>query len=292
MLKNNIQDIALVFEGGGMRASYSSAVVNMFLENGIFFDNVYGVSAGSSCAVNYLSRDTWRTKASFTDLADDPQFGGVRSFVSHNGIFNARYIYQDAGKPEGCLPFDFKTFVRNPAKLTISGFNRDTGDTLYWTRNALGSLDDLMIRVRASSSLPLAMPAPKVGSQWCYDGGLGEGSGIMIPRAKRDGFERYFVVCTRPKGYRKTDKRNAFINACFWRRPHVRRALAIRAKQYNEQLDELVRLEKTGQAYVFYAQEQGVGSGERDVDLLRANYERAYAQSQQEIETWLAFLNK
>lgn len=291
-MQSNIEDVALVFEGGGMRASYTSAVVNTLVENNLFFNNVYGVSAGSSNSVNYLSRDLWRTRVSFTELSDDPQFGGIGSFLTHKGIFNARYIYQEAGKPDGRIPFNMETFLNNPAQITVEGFDRDTGETLYWRKNDMATLDDLMLRVRASSSLPLAMVATQVEDRWCYDGGLGEGSGIMVPCAQADGFDRYFVVCTRPKGYRKTEKRNSFIDALLWRRPHVRKALATRARRYNEQLDNLEKLEAEGRAYVFYAEGQQVESGERDVTVLQANYERGYAQAQKEKEAWAHFLNK
>lgn len=285
-----INDVALIFEGGGMRASYTAGVVNTLIEQGIHFDNVYGVSAGSSNSVNYLSRDTWRSRVSFTQLSNDPRFGGLGSFLRHKGIFNARYIYQEAGKPDGVIPFNMDDFLSNPAQVTIEGFDRDTGETLYWTRNDLSTLDDLMLRVRASSSLPLVMVATKVEDRWCYDGGLGEGSGLMLPRAQADGFERFFVVCTRPKGYRKVEKRNSLIDTLLWRRPHVKQALATRARRYNEQLDNLARLEAEGRAYVFYAEEQEVESGERDVAVLEANYSRGYAQAQRELEAWNSFL--
>ena len=285
-----IDDVALIFEGGGMRASYTSGLVNTLLEQGICFNNVYGVSAGSSNSVNYVSGDIWRTKVSFTDLADDPHFGGVGSFLQHKGFFNARYIYQEAGRPDGVIPFKTKDFLENPANVTIEGFDRDTGETLYWTKNSLTTLDDLMLRVRASSSLPLVMVATKVEDRWCYDGGLGEGSGLMVPRAKADGFKRFFVVCTRPKGYRKSDKRNSLVEKLFWRRPFVKQALMTRALRYNEQLDELAYLEAQGQAKVFYAEEQKVESGERNVAILRENYDRGYAQAQRELESLTSFL--
>lgn len=285
-----IDDVALVFEGGGMRASYTSAVVNTLLEQGIRFNNVYGVSAGSSNSVNYLSGDQWRTRASFTELSNDPNFGGIGSFLLHKGIFNARYIYQEAGKPGGVMPFNMEPFLANPANVTIEGFDRDTGETLYWTKDDMSTLDDLMLRVRASSSLPLAMVATKVEDRWCYDGGLGEGSGIMVSRAKADGFQRYFVVCTRPKGYRKSSKRNSLVEALLWKRPYVKQALITRAERYNEQLDDLEKLEAEGRAYVFYAEGQEVESGERNVEILEANYDRGYAQAQRELDSWAKFL--
>ncbi|NYM03451.1 patatin family protein, partial [Salmonella enterica subsp. enterica serovar Typhimurium] len=70
----------------------------------IHVDFVAGISAGSSNAVNYLSRDPARARRSFVDFADDPRFGNWLSFVRGKGLFNAEYIYEHAGLPEADLP--------------------------------------------------------------------------------------------------------------------------------------------------------------------------------------------
>ncbi len=75
-LENNITDTALIFEGGGMRASYTSGFAHTLLENSLYFDYVAGISAGASNSVNYLARDTRRPKKSFVDLVLEPEFGG------------------------------------------------------------------------------------------------------------------------------------------------------------------------------------------------------------------------
>lgn len=85
-LKSNIFDTALIFEGGGMRASFTSGIVNTLLENELYFNYIAGISAGSSCTLNYLSRDKKRTKASFVDFVKDPEFGGWRTFLRGKGF--------------------------------------------------------------------------------------------------------------------------------------------------------------------------------------------------------------
>lgn len=50
----NIDDVALIFEGGGMRASYTAGVVTTLLERKLSFPKVYGISAGASHTVNYV----------------------------------------------------------------------------------------------------------------------------------------------------------------------------------------------------------------------------------------------
>ena len=48
----NINDVALIFEGGGMLASYTAGAVVTLLENNLNFGDVYGISAGSRHTVN------------------------------------------------------------------------------------------------------------------------------------------------------------------------------------------------------------------------------------------------
>jgi predicted patatin/cPLA2 family phospholipase len=108
-----IRDTALIFEGGGMRASLTSGMVVTLLDAGLDFDWVAGISAGASNAVNYLSDDARRARRSFVEFAADEQFGGLRYFARGKGMFNAEYIYQKAGGPNEALPFDWETFDSN-----------------------------------------------------------------------------------------------------------------------------------------------------------------------------------
>ncbi len=288
-MKNNIFDTALIFEGGGLRNSYTAAVVCTLLEEELYFDNVYGVSAGSSHSLNYLSRDIWRAKESFVGFVADPAFGSWDTFLAHKGYFNAEYIYEESGRSNGPLPFDIATFMKNPAKLTISAFRRDTGETVYWNRDNLNSLSSIMQRVRASSSLPIYMPPPIIDGYACYDGGLGEGAGIMLPAAIADGFEKFFVVRTRPRGYRKKrgDVRSSFL---FPRRKYLRLALNSRGARYNAQCDKLDELEAQGKAYVFYANDITAKNSTTNVSVLEANYQAGLAQAKKELSAWKDFL--
>ena len=45
----------LVLEGGAMRGMYTAGVLDVFMEHGVHFDGIIGVSAGAIFGVNYLS---------------------------------------------------------------------------------------------------------------------------------------------------------------------------------------------------------------------------------------------
>ena len=289
-LKSNVFDTALIFEGGGMRASYTCAIVNALLDEGIYFDHVYGVSAGSSNTVNYVSRDTERARKSFTDIVTYPKFGGMRYLLTHRGWFYAENIYQKMGLPGNILPFDMETFLANPAKVTICATERDTGNTRYWTKDDMPTIEDLMARVRTSSTLPIVMPPLKINGSYYYDGGLAEGNGLLIPKAKADGFERFFIVRTRPKGFRKPEKPAAAVRAFFWRRPAMQKALDAWGPGYNEMCDEAERLEAQGKACVVYAEQVTAENNTCDLEILKANYAAGAAQAKRDMATWKEFL--
>lgn len=289
-MESNVFDTALIFEGGGMRAAYTSAVLVALLEEGIFFDNVYGVSAGSSCTVNYISRDIPRARDSFTNIVNYPGFGGMKYFLTHRGWFNAHNIYQRMGLPDGPLPFNMDAFLANPAKATICATDRDTGATRYWTKDDMSTLEDVMACVRTSSTLPIAMPPLRIDGRCYYDGGLGEGNGLLIPKAKADGFERFFIVRTRPKGFRKPVKPSPTVRRFFWRRPAMQHALDAWGPGYNKMCDEAERLEEEGRAFVVYAENMTAENSTVDLELLNQNYEAGYAQAQRDMPKWKAFL--
>ena len=46
----------LILEGGGMKGLYTAGVIDFFLDKGIAFSSVYGVSAGACTMCSYLSK--------------------------------------------------------------------------------------------------------------------------------------------------------------------------------------------------------------------------------------------
>ena len=51
----------LVLEGGGMRGMFTAGVLDVMMEDGIFFDGVIGVSAGAAFGCNYKSNQIGRS---------------------------------------------------------------------------------------------------------------------------------------------------------------------------------------------------------------------------------------
>jgi predicted patatin/cPLA2 family phospholipase len=291
-LSNNVLDCALCLEGGGYRGAYTAGILSVLLEHGIYFDYVCGISAGSSNAVNYLSRDLTRMHFAFVGVAGDRQAGGTRSFFRRRGYFNADYLY------EGCLndpraPFDFEAFQANPARIAIQSFERDTGKTVVFRREDLQTPDDMIKRVRASSTLPWLMHPIEVNGQTMLDGALGRDGGIPLYLAEKDGFERFFCIATRPKGYRKSKsdlRGQRVIKRISENYPYMRDALLTRWERYNAALDHLEEAERQGTALVVRPETMTVHGTTQDPDKLQALYDQARRQAERELPVWKAFL--
>lgn len=292
----NQPDVALIFEGGGMRNSYTAGMVQVLLERGLNFGRVYGISAGSSHTVNYLSRDIFRVRASFTDLVNYPDFGGWGSFLRGRGYFNSPYLYEDliANAPEGdVMAFDWDTFAANPADFHIEAMDWDTGETVAWTRADVHDARDLGLRVRASSTMPLFMPPTTVDGRTYMDGGMGDSWGLPLATARADGYERFLIVRTQPRGYRKRPMgraAQALFRAAFRAHPMVAERTIARWQPYNELCDEAERLARTGAAYVFYPKVMEVTNKTTDHSALVRSFNDGLAQARREADTLEAWL--
>jgi len=290
-IKNNIHDTALIFEGGGMRGSYTAGFLNNLLENELYFNYVAGISAGSSHCVNYLSRDRERARKSFVDLVKDPEFGGWKSFIKGEGFFRSEYIYEQTSHPEGPLPLKFEIFMSNPASLRIGVFDRASGQVVYYSKEDIYEMQDLMKIVRSSSSLPIFMPPTEYRNHTYVDGGLG--GGIALDIAKKDGFQKFFVVLTREKGYRKPPmKFKRTIRTCYRKYPQMVKAMITRHLVYNQTLDELEALEREGKAFLVYPEIMPVSNREIDFEKLSNSYKMGYAQGKRDLPKWREFLEK
>lgn len=290
-MTNNVTDTALVFEGGGMRGAFSSGVLVTLLEAEVHLDWVGGISAGTTCLANYVSRDPLRAERSFTDFAAEPEFGDWRTWLRGKGVFNAEWIYEETALPHQALPFNFDAFTANPARVRIGGFRCADGEMVYWDRDDVAELPALMKRVRASSTMPKLMPLTTIdGVDYC-DGALGPTGGFAIDAARVDGCERFLVVMTRERGYRKPEPKSPVaMRALFRRYPAVGQALLDRPTNYNRTLEELLELERQGRALLIFPEKMPISNSERDLRKLRHVYDCARLQTRRQLPQILDFL--
>lgn len=287
----SLPDTALVLEGGGMRAAYTSACIELLIHEKLDFGWVGGISAGSSLMANYMSRDRIRTRESFVNLGSDPRSGGWGSFIRGRGYFDSEYIYETAPLPTEPLPFRWEEFLRHPAQFRVGAIRADNGEMVHWGRDDIGNIQDLMRRVRASSTLPFFMIPPEIDGVTYFDGALGPAGGVPIDAAEADGFEKFLVIMTQPRDYRKTPvSRPGVIRRAFKKYPALAEAIIARPERYNTTREHLLELESQGKAMLFFPDEMPVRNRTRNIQELQAAYQAGAAQTAAAWPQWREFL--
>ncbi|MDF1487839.1 patatin-like phospholipase family protein [Tessaracoccus caeni] len=290
-LTSNVTDTALIFEGGGMRATYSSGVLAGLLEADVHVDWAAGISAGSSCLANYVTRDATRARRTFVEFSAEPRFGNWRTWLRGKGVFNSEWIYEQTSAPDQALPYDWQAFLDNPMQFRVGGYRCEDGAMIYWGRDDIHTMLDLMKRVRASSTMPVLMPLTTVDGEVFCDGALGPTGGIALDAAQTDGYEKFLVVHTRERSYRKQPVRTPRgMRALFRRYPAIADGLIARAANYNRTLEELLELEKQGRAYLVFPDSMPIKNSERNLAKLGAMFDAGFAQARREAPAIREFL--
>ncbi|OFL65267.1 patatin family protein [Brevibacterium sp. HMSC063G07] len=287
----SVTDTALVFEGGGMRAAFSAGIAITLIRAGIDFPHTFGVSAGSSTTANLVSRDITRARRSFVEFSTDPQFGSLRTFARGQGLFNAEYIYQNTALPDQALPLDWDTFCAHPSQVSVVAFNAEDGSTVEWQRADFPAMDDYLLRVRASSTMPIVMPVTDVDGTLYVDGALGDGGGIALPAMLNAGFDRGVFVLTQERNYRKPPSRFKHSTRQIFRRlPAVPAAMETRAQRYNSTRKQLFDLEADGKAFIIEPDIMRIGNSTRNLSQLAAAHRHGLFIGRRELPRLREFL--
>lgn len=238
--------IGMVLEGGGMRGMYTAGVLDAMLENEIQIDGIVGVSAGTVFGCNYKSKQIGRTIRYNKKYCRDSRYGSFRSWLKTGDIFDKEFCYNQL--PKVLDPFDYKTFTENPVEFYATCTDANTGKAVY--KRCYTGDDKELEWFRASASMPLVSKVVEIDGGAYLDGGMADSIPIRWMRDK--GFERNIVVLTRPEGYKKSKNKLLWLMRIMLHKyPNLINTMKNRHINYNESLEELYRLKKSGEVFVF-----------------------------------------
>ena len=278
MLEIN-QNTALVLEGGGMRGVFTCGVLDYLMDHRIQFPYVVGVSAGACNGLSYMSHQRGRGKYSNIDLLAKYKYIGVRPLLKRRGLIDQQLLFHRF--PDRILPYNYKAYAENPNRFEMVTTDCCTGKACYWEEKC--DEKRIIAIAKASSSLPYACPVIYVDGRPMLDGGIVDS--IPLLRAKKQGYNKFVVVLTRNRGYRKSIK-EVFVPAFIYKEyPRLRVALRNRNKLYNEQLELVERLEDEGKIIVIRPENPiVVGRMETSVKKLTDLYNEGYECAKKVLE--------
>lgn len=234
--------IGLVLEGGAMRGMYTAGVLDVFMENGITADKIVGVSAGALFGVNLLSGQKGRVIRYNKRFNADPNYLGIRPLLREGNIVSTDYAYQQV--PHALDPFDDETFRQSESEFYAVVTNIRTGEPEYIR---ITSVFEQMDVLRASGSMPYVSHPVPIGQEQYLDGGISDS--IPFLWMHQQGAEKIVVVLTRDIHYRKRSGASASLlyRAKY---PAIAHQLKTRHLRYNESVEQLLRWEDMGRAFV------------------------------------------
>ncbi len=275
----------LVLEGGGNRAIYTSGVLDAFIEKGIEFPYVIGVSAGSCNATSFIAKNYRRQHDIVINYSNDKKYMGLGNILKGHSFLNTDWIFGELAYD--ILPLNQDEFDKSDTVLCAVATNGLTGKAEYfYPKSMRNGCDEL----KASCSLPGVTNGVEIGGTTFFDGGLVDS--IPLERAFDDGCQKAVVILTQHKGYVK-EPMNPKVKRIFKKFPKVGEAAINRHIMYNKQLEFVKQCEQNGTAIVIQPTAPlNVSTLEKDVSKLEAIYQLGYKQGLDRADEIKAFLNK
>jgi len=271
--------IGLVLEGGGTRGFFSAGVFEAFMEAGVMFPYIVGVSAGSANAVSYISGQRMRSRLIIEKYVGDRRYVGYRNIFRHGTLFGYDFIFSTI--PDKHIFFDREAFHGTETRFLTGAIDCATGEMAWFEKHEIS--EDFKELV-ASCSVPLVARMVKHNGRELLDGGVS--APIPIEKSIADGNDFHVVVLTRNEGYRQSPLRHGRLIKFFYKKyPRLVEALEARHEIYNRQLALCEQLEKEGKAMIIRPQlPLTVGRSTRDTAKLLALHDEGHDEGRKMLE--------
>lgn len=257
----------LVLEGGGTRGIYTAGVLDVFMELGIEFDGVIGVSAGAIHGCSYISKQIGRSIRYYKRYSNDKRFMSMRNLILTGDFAGDEFCYHDL--PEKLDKYDYETFNKSKTEFYVTCSNLQTGKAEYIRITDMKNQIDYM---RASASLPYVSRIVEIDGYKLLDGGCCDS--IPLRAFQKKGFDKCVVVLTRNKEYVKKPEQTQLAKIFYKKYPRFIKALERRHLVYNKTVEMISKLEKEGKVFVIRPQcDLNIGRIEKDPNELQRVYD-------------------
>lgn len=275
----------LILEGGGMKGVYTAGVLDFFLDRGIEFSSVYGVSAGAVHMCSYLSRQRRRAFDIAVNYLSNEKYCGTRSLLTTGDFFNVETCYHKI--PQVLNPYDYEAFNKYQGKAYSVATNIETGKPEYFR---IRDMKEDIDKIRASASLPLMARNVKIDGHFYLDGGISDA--IPVKRSMLDGNSHNIVIMTKEEGYiRRPSAQLGMIKMRYLSYPKVYELMKERHLVYNVTQKFIAQQQACGGAFVIRPRKASdVGRLEKDVSKLEALYQEGYKDAEECFEEMMNYL--
>ena len=275
----------LVLEGGAMRGMYTAGVLDVFMENGIGFDGVIGVSAGAISGCSFVSGQIGRTIRYNLTYCRDKRMMSLYSLLTTGDLVGTQFCYHEI--PEQLDPFDNTAFKASTTEFYLTCTNLETGKPEYIH---IPDMDAKIDYLRASASMPYVSHTVQLDGNKLLDGGCSDS--VPVRKFMEMGYEKNVVVLTRPAGYRKKPGKATLAAMLYRKYPNFVRQMENRADNYNRTVEDIQQLEREGKILVIRPETPlNIGRVCHDPEKIRDAYLRGRADAKNKLEAIRRYLD-
>ena len=271
-MKTGIVDV-----GGGMRGIFAAGVFDYCMDQGICFDLVIGVSAGSANAASFLAGQRGRNYEFYTEYSFEKEYMSLKNVLTKQSYLDLDYVYGTLSNSTGSHPLDFQALMNNPTPLLVPATNALTGSTKYFSKADLRQ--DSYDIFKASSSLPFLCSPYMVNWIPYYDGALGDP--VPIEKAFQWGCDRVVLILSRPTRTPRAPGKDAFFASRIQRKyPFAANKLRTRVERYNRCVALAKEYEAQGRALIIAPDDLcGMDTLTRDKKAMALFYQKGYEEA-------------
>ena len=271
-----IVDADLILEGGAMRGQFTSGVLDVFMDRGLFCGRTIGVSAGALCGYNYVAGAKGRSCYLNVKYCDDWRYLSLKSFVRTGNAYGREFAFEQI--PNVLEPFDTRAFDESPMKLIAVSSNLETGEADY---HELASAQEGTPYLIASSSMPLVSQIVEIDGKQLLDGGACDSAPYLFSLLTAPRDRKRIVILTQADGYVKSPNRlMPLLHQRYAEFPYYLERLQSRHFHYNRTYRALARSRDEGKLFIIRPPEPvTVASMEKDPAKLMDLYEQGCAEA-------------
>ena len=274
----------LVLEGGAMRGIYTAGVLDVFMDHGLHFDGVIGVSAGALHGCSFVSGQKGRSIRYYKKYRNNKHFMSFWNLLHTGEIVGEKFCYHEI--PERLDPFDYEVFAKSDTDFYVTCTNLKTGKAEYIKiTDMMGQIDAM----RASASMPYVSKIVTYDGKKLLDGGCADS--IPVKQFQKMGYERNVVVLTREEGYEKKPQNARMAELRYRRYPLFAEPLKNRHKVYNQTLKDIRQMEENGEIFVIRPSEKlTIGRMEKDLKEIQRVYDigrKDAEEKMKDLKNWM-----
>lgn len=275
--KENIvrkEKIALIDVGGGFRSIYGAGLMDYFLDAGVHFDELIGVSAGSANMASFIAGQRGRNLQFYTEYADRPEASGINNLINERNFINLDYLYGELSNSGKENPLDYKAIMDSDTDFVIVATDAKTGEAEFFTKKDIHQ-DDYRVFM-ASSALPVLCEPREIDGILYYDGGIGDP--VPIDKAFDDGCTKIVLILTQPIDYTATPEGDGLFAMILAKEyPDLALKLSRRWSTYNAAVERAKTLEKQGKLFILApADTYGISTIKRTEEGMMKLYVEGY----------------